>query len=187
MRSFFFSPLASVDIDKLIEEGDTSQLVELIRPVTFCKADSEFDSSRIKIDPAFIKVFRISQLISEFLLASQESSIEKLNNLQEKYNETEHEKEKLSEKILHLKESLTSAKKELKKRTETLASTQSEMLGENNRDEFDQVTNKVNSSHERHSHFTNHFITHFFASQNSLVSTSFTLSLVSSYILQLFP
>ncbi len=107
--------------------------------MTFCKADSEFDDGRIRIDPAFIKVFRISQLISEFLLASQEKSIEKLTNLEEKYNETEKEKRKLGEEILHLKEMLTSAKKELKKRKEMLASTQNEMLGENNSDEYDQV------------------------------------------------
>lgn len=131
--------LASIDIDSLIHEGDVTQLLELIKPVTFCKADTEFDGGRIKIDPAFIKVFRISQLISELLLASQEKSHERLTNLQEKYNETEREKEKLSEEILHLKDTLTSAKKELKKRKEMLATTQNEMLGENNGDEYDQV------------------------------------------------
>jgi len=135
--SVFTSFPASIDIDNLIQDGGANQLEEWIQPVTFCKADSEFDQD--KIDPGFIKVFRLSQLISECLLASQERCVEKLTKLEDKYNDTEKEKDKLFQEILHLKETLTNAKKELKKRKEMLATSQNEMLGQNNADEYDQV------------------------------------------------
>lgn len=137
LKFLFHSCVASVDIENLIHEGDTSQLADLISPVTFCKAETEFHDG--SIDPGFIKVFRISQLIAECLLTSQERSTERLTSLQEKCDEMEKEKMKLSEEVLHLKETLTSAKRELKKRKEMLATSQNEILGQNNSDEYDQV------------------------------------------------
>jgi hypothetical protein len=135
--NFILFHAASLDLDKLIQDGDPNPLEELITPILYCKAESEFDEDRV--DPGFIKVFRVCQLLGEYLHHLARQNEEKSLLSLAKCRSLEEEKKGLQEEVGNLRESLTGAKKELKRRKEMLASTQIEVLGSNNHDEYDQV------------------------------------------------
>jgi hypothetical protein len=121
-----------LDIDKLIQDGDKEQLDDFITPVLFCSC-VEFDEN--KTDPGFIKVFKISQLIGEYLLYCNEKEKEKVISVEKKCLTLEETKGKGDKE---LKESFILAKKELKMAKEMLAQTQTQFGL--NRDEVDQVS-----------------------------------------------
>lgn len=129
--------IASLDLEKVIQNVDTEELDEFVTPILFCRADSEFDEN--KIDPGFIKVFKLCQLIGEYLSFSRDKGVEKVITLEARCSLLEEQKVKGDEEAGQLRENLTLAKKELKKTKEMLASTQTQLLGSDNLDEVDQV------------------------------------------------
>lgn len=112
-----------------MESREPSHLDEFITPILFCRADSEFDHD--KTDPGFIKVFKLSQLIGEYLLFCHETDKDKLSSCESKCVSLELENSKAVD-------ALSVAKKELKKTKDILAETQTKVLGENH-DEIDHV------------------------------------------------
>ncbi|OXA55186.1 Zinc finger protein DZIP1L [Folsomia candida] len=128
--------IASLDLEKVIQNVDTEELDEFVTPILFCRADSEFDEN--KIDPGFIKVFKLCQLIGEYLSFSRDKGVEKVITLEARCSLLEEQKVKGDEEAGQLRENLTLAKKELKKTKEMLASTQTQLLGSDNLDEVDQ-------------------------------------------------
>jgi zinc finger protein DZIP1 len=75
--------LASINIEKLIREVDVDLLQIHIENITFCNIREE--DLRYLTDPQIVKFFRISQLMLEYLLYSQDKLVENLNNLSQKY------------------------------------------------------------------------------------------------------
>ncbi|KAI3386870.1 hypothetical protein SNEBB_004515 [Seison nebaliae] len=57
------------DLDRIINEMDVTSLQELILNITYCNIDME--TTTRAIDPHFVKLFKISQLIIEYLLNTQ--------------------------------------------------------------------------------------------------------------------
>ncbi|KAJ3214155.1 EF-hand domain-containing member C2 [Dinochytrium kinnereticum] len=68
--------LASIHVEKLQREVDLETLQRVIENVTFCDVESEgilgFEDDVRYVDPNFIKLFQLSQLIIEYLLHSQD-------------------------------------------------------------------------------------------------------------------
>jgi hypothetical protein len=60
--------IAGVNIEQIIRQVDISTLQEVLETIAFSDIESE-DLRRV--DPNFIKLFQLSQLIIEFLLHSQ--------------------------------------------------------------------------------------------------------------------
>ena len=79
LRSF-----ASIDLEKLIREVDVDLLQLHIENLTFCNMREE--DLKYMTDPQVIKLFKISQLIIEYLLYSQDTLVTNLNELSRKYS-----------------------------------------------------------------------------------------------------
>lgn len=77
--------LASINLDKLVREVDVDLLQTQIENITFCNIREE--DLRYLTDPQIIKLFRVSQLMIEYLLYSQDQLVENLNKLSVKYTE----------------------------------------------------------------------------------------------------
>jgi len=77
--------LASINLEKLVREVDIDLLQSHIENITFCNLREE--DLRYLTDPQVVKLFRVSQLMLEYLLYSQDQLVENLNNLSHKYTE----------------------------------------------------------------------------------------------------
>ncbi|XP_038050289.1 zinc finger protein DZIP1L-like isoform X2 [Patiria miniata] len=111
--------MASVDVDRVMRELDFATLQDVIMTVTFCDITAEVDMR--SMDPNFIKLFQLSQLIAEYLLHSQNyltHSIsltqEKLQQSEESHNATQVEVSKVRQEVKKIKEECHKRKKMLK-------------------------------------------------------------------------
>lgn len=77
--------IASLNLDKLVREVDIDLLQIHIENITFCNLREE--DLRYLTDPQIVKLFRISQLMLEYLLYSQDKLVENLNSYAHKYAE----------------------------------------------------------------------------------------------------
>ncbi|XP_023238195.1 zinc finger protein DZIP1L-like [Centruroides sculpturatus] len=114
--------LASIDIGKLSQSLDFHCLQDNIVHVTFCDIEHEVD--RNSVDPNYIKLYKLAQLIIEYLLHSQEYLANVIQNLEEKLKQTLGSLEE--EKIARSKDQkyINDLKKENKKRKRQLAAQQ---------------------------------------------------------------
>ncbi|XP_027059683.1 zinc finger protein DZIP1L-like [Pocillopora damicornis] len=113
--------LASVDVDRILREMDVKTLQDNIMHVTFSNIEAELGMQAIGFDPNYIKLFRLAQLIIEYLLHSQQflsANLEAENKtLQESLETTERVKKELDEK----KEAYKKLKKECQKQKQWIA------------------------------------------------------------------
>ncbi|XP_076041158.1 DAZ interacting zinc finger protein 1 [Oratosquilla oratoria] len=100
--------LASIDLHDLQSSCDMEVLQENLSHVTFCDATSEFDLDTVSGQKNLLKMFRLGQLIIQYLFLSQEY-IE--NQLQEVYQEWQQTKEKYTEVKNKLIQQVGEAKK----------------------------------------------------------------------------
>lgn len=77
--------VASLNLDKLVREVDIDLLQIHIENITFCNLREE--DLRYLTDPQIVKLFRIAQLMLEYLLYSQDKLVENLNSYAQKYAE----------------------------------------------------------------------------------------------------
>ena len=73
-------------MDQIAKTVDYKALQESIRQITYCDAGKEFDSEAT--DPNLVKVFRMSQLIIEYLLQSQDFLANNLASVEQRLNST---------------------------------------------------------------------------------------------------
>ncbi|XP_066024829.1 cilium assembly protein DZIP1 isoform X2 [Pocillopora verrucosa] len=113
--------LASVDVDRILREMDVKTLQDNIMHVTFSNIEAELGMQAIGFDPNYIKLFRLAQLIIEYLLHSQQflsANLEAENKtLQESLETTERVKKELDGK----KEAYKKLKKECQKQKQWIA------------------------------------------------------------------
>lgn len=113
--------LASVDVDRILREMDVKTLQDNIMHVTFSNIEAELGMQAIGFDPNYIKLFRLAQLIIEYLLHSQQflsANLEAENKtLQESLETTEKVKKELDVK----KEAYKKLKKECQKQKQWIA------------------------------------------------------------------
>jgi hypothetical protein len=75
--------ISNIDLEKLVREVDVDSLQMHIENITFCNLRE--DDLRYLTDPQVIKLFKISQLMIEYLLYSQDLFISNLGSLSKKY------------------------------------------------------------------------------------------------------
>jgi zinc finger protein DZIP1 len=113
--------LASIDVDRIAQTVDVQTLQAAILNITYCNtANEEFQN----VDANFIKLFRLSQLIIEYLLFTQQYLTEQLQSLQEKIKATQKELETAQSKLSEHQHNLKAVKKENRKRRRMVESYQ---------------------------------------------------------------
>lgn len=120
--------LASVDVDEVTRNLDFRALQENIYNVTFCNIESEVIPG--SVDPNFLKLFKLAQLMIEYLLHSQEYLSEVLHVLEEKHEQTTKELSKLQALRANDQKQLLELRKENKKRRKMLLQNQQNLQAE---------------------------------------------------------
>lgn len=113
--------LASVDVDRIQREMDVKTLQDNIMHVTFCNIEAELGMQSVGYDPNYIKMFKLAQLIIEYLLHSQQflsASLDAENKaLKDSLEVAQKAKEELEEK----KETYKKLKKQCQKQKQWIA------------------------------------------------------------------
>lgn len=93
-RSFYFQQrrgrldlraLHSLDLERIVQEVDIDSLQAHLENLTFCNLREQ--DLKYMTDPHVIKLFRVAQMIIEYLLYAQENLAERLTILAGKYSE----------------------------------------------------------------------------------------------------
>ncbi|XP_072034402.1 uncharacterized protein [Amphiura filiformis] len=122
--------LASIDVDRIRREYDTSVLQEFVNNVTYCDIEQETDLRTI--DPNFIKLFKLAQLIIEYLIHSQSYLSNSVEVVQEQLNQANESHNATKQEFTKLNDELHKAKQESRKRRKQITAQQSIMgLGPN--------------------------------------------------------
>eukprot|EP01135_Chromosphaera_perkinsii_P007209 Nk52_evm17s745 gene=Nk52_evmTU17s745 len=131
MPRFYFKPrrekidwraLASCDLERIMREVDVNMLQHQLENVTFCDVDAE---DWRYADPQFIKLFKLSQLIIEYLLYSQEFLATSREANDDKVNQVIASAEEYQMELHKKDEEIELLKKENRNRRKTIAAYQS--------------------------------------------------------------
>ncbi|XP_037089731.1 zinc finger protein DZIP1L-like [Pollicipes pollicipes] len=113
--------LAALDVDQITKTVDYKALQDSIRQVTYCDATKEFDAATA--DPNLVKVFRLSQLIIEYLLQSQDFLANNLANVEQRLNSTLEELDAANARARRDQEDLREMRKGLRAPTSSTVMT----------------------------------------------------------------
>lgn len=116
--------LASIDVDRIAREVDFQALQKNIVNVTFCNIESE---EFYHVDPNFIKLFRLAQLIIEYLLHTQQYLSEQGDVFEQKLQDVQQELEASRASLSSKEEELKAVKKENRKRRKVIEAYQDMM------------------------------------------------------------
>eukprot|EP00600_Ochromonadales_sp_CCMP1393_P003028 CAMPEP_0174989194 /NCGR_PEP_ID=MMETSP0004_2-20121128/20579_1 /TAXON_ID=420556 /ORGANISM="Ochromonas sp., Strain CCMP1393" /LENGTH=1304 /DNA_ID=CAMNT_0016242561 /DNA_START=94 /DNA_END=4008 /DNA_ORIENTATION=- len=122
--------LAAVNIEKLVREVDVDTLQAHVENITFCNLREE--DLRYLTDPQIVKLFRVSQLMLEYLLFSQDKLVDNLNLLSKKYNNKKRGLTKKRRELVELEESTKLLRNQVKAKKQNI-STLEDLLKEANR------------------------------------------------------
>ena len=75
--------IASIDLEELVQSYDFDILNKLLPYIVFCNIASEFT----EIDPLFLKLYRLAQIIIEYFIQSQLQFTQLFSALQNKYDQ----------------------------------------------------------------------------------------------------
>ncbi|XP_033124983.1 zinc finger protein DZIP1L-like isoform X3 [Anneissia japonica] len=115
--------IAAVDIERITADGDWNVLQHNIQHVTYCNVDQELDLRGT--DPTFVKLFKLAQMIIEYLMISQEHLGSVVNTLEQKLLKAVEAHNNTTVKINKQSEEIKQLKQENKLRRKMLASQQS--------------------------------------------------------------
>ncbi|XP_062902238.1 cilium assembly protein DZIP1L-like [Mobula hypostoma] len=116
---------SAIDVERVARELDISALQENIMSVTFCNLDSErCPCCQNLVDPVLLKVFKLAQLNTEYLLHSQDFFTSSIQALEEQLQLTMEELEKSREEIAKKTEELKAVKEEGRRRKKMIATLQ---------------------------------------------------------------
>ncbi|XP_026870291.2 zinc finger protein Dzip1 isoform X2 [Electrophorus electricus] len=115
----------AVDVDRVACELDFQMLQEHVATVAFCNLEGErCTRCHSQVDPALLKLFRLSQLIVEYLLHSQDCLAISLQVAEQRLQAQAHEVEQLTEQLRKCSQDAKSLKEELKQRRKIITSQQ---------------------------------------------------------------
>ncbi|XP_059806483.1 cilium assembly protein DZIP1L-like isoform X2 [Hypanus sabinus] len=116
---------SAIDVERVARELDISALQENIMSVTFCNLDSErCPCCQNPVDPVLLKVFKLAQLNTEYLLHSQDFFTSSIQALEEQLQLTLEELGKSREEIAKKTEELKAVKEEGRRRKKMIATLQ---------------------------------------------------------------
>ncbi|MGH0120942.1 UNVERIFIED_CONTAM: hypothetical protein FKN15_061633 [Acipenser sinensis] len=116
---------SALDVDRVARELDVSTLQEHIGSVTFCDLDSErCPHCRNPVDPVLLKVLRMSQLSTEYLLHSQDYLSTQVALLEERLQGVIEERDQEQKEKARLAGELQTTQQESRRRKKMLATQQ---------------------------------------------------------------
>ncbi|XP_021272276.1 zinc finger protein DZIP1 isoform X2 [Numida meleagris] len=120
--------LSAVDVGRVWREGDVSALQEHLEHVTFCSAERErCPHCQGPADPLLLKLLRLAQLCTEYLLHSQEYLSAQLGGLEEALRAAQAQRDRLAEEVAQRAQEVKRLKEECRRRKKMI-STQQMML-----------------------------------------------------------
>ncbi|XP_041334225.1 zinc finger protein DZIP1 [Pyrgilauda ruficollis] len=120
--------LSTVDVERVAREGDVAVLQAHLEHVTFCSAERECcPHCQGPADPLLLKLLRLAQLSTEYLLHSQEYLSGQLGSLEEALRETQAQREQLGKEVAQRSQEIQVLKEECRRRKKMI-STQQMML-----------------------------------------------------------
>ncbi|XP_054044085.1 cilium assembly protein DZIP1 isoform X2 [Rissa tridactyla] len=120
--------LSAVDVGRVSREGDVGVLQEHLEHVTFCSAERErCPHCQGPADPLLLKLLRLAQLCTEYLLHSQEYLSAQLGSLEEALRATQAQRDQLGKEVAQRSQEIKGLKEECRRRKKMI-STQQMML-----------------------------------------------------------
>ncbi|XP_048789144.1 cilium assembly protein DZIP1 isoform X2 [Lagopus muta] len=120
--------LSAVDVGRVWREGDVAALQEHLEHVTFCSAERErCPHCQGPADPLLLKLLRLAQLCTEYLLHSQEYLSAQLSSLEEALCAAQAQRDRLAEEVAQRAQEVKGLKEECRRRKKMI-STQQMML-----------------------------------------------------------
>ncbi|KAM9021572.1 cilium assembly protein DZIP1 isoform 3-T3 [Ara ararauna] len=120
--------LSAVDVCRVSREGDVATLQEHLEHVTFCSAERErCPHCQGPADPLLLKLLRLAQLCTEYLLHSQEYLSAQLGSLEEALRTSLAQRDQLGKEMTQRSQEIKALKEECRRRKKMI-STQQMML-----------------------------------------------------------
>ncbi|NXG29736.1 DZIP1 protein, partial [Dromaius novaehollandiae] len=120
--------LSAVDVGRVSREGDVATLQEHLGHVTFCSAERECcPHCQGPADPLLLKLLRLAQLCTEYLLHSQEYLSAQLSSLEEALQAAQAQRDQLGRELARGSQEIKGLKEECRRRKKMI-STQQMML-----------------------------------------------------------
>ncbi|NXG72687.1 DZIP1 protein, partial [Baryphthengus martii] len=120
--------LSAVDVERVSREGDVAALQEHLEHVTFCSAERErCPHCQGPADPLLLKLLRLAQLCTEYLLHSQEYLSAQLGSLEEALRAAQAQRDQVGKEVAHRLQEIKALKEECRRRKKMI-STQQMML-----------------------------------------------------------
>ncbi|XP_054236672.1 cilium assembly protein DZIP1 [Indicator indicator] len=120
--------LSAVDVERVSREGDVAALQEHLEHVTFCSAERErCPHCQGPADSLLLKLLRLAQLSTEYLLHSQEYLSAQLGSLEEALRAAQAQRDQLNKELTHRLQEIKALKEECRRRKKMI-STQQMML-----------------------------------------------------------
>ncbi|NXA39862.1 DZIP1 protein, partial [Eudromia elegans] len=120
--------LSAVDVGRVCREGDVATLQEHLGHVTFCSAERErCPHCQGPADPLLLKLLRLAQLCTEYLLHSQEYLSAQLGGLEEALQAAHAQRDQLRQELARGSQEIKALKEECRRRKKMI-STQQMML-----------------------------------------------------------
>lgn len=117
--------LAAVDLDRVVREIDIFTLQDNIDHITYCNLEAELDTRMM--DPNFIKLFKLSQFMIEYLVHSQGYLTDVITNIENQLNNALCQNDELKKINDKTQKELVEVKKENKKRKKMIETQQTLM------------------------------------------------------------
>ncbi|NXV00601.1 DZIP1 protein, partial [Cettia cetti] len=120
--------LNTVDVERVSREGDVAALQTHLEHVTFCSAERErCPHCQGPADPLLLKLLRMAQLSTEYLLHSQEYLSAQIGSMEEALRETQNQRDQLGKEVAQRLQEIQGLKEECRRRKKMI-STQQMML-----------------------------------------------------------
>ncbi|NXG67546.1 DZIP1 protein, partial [Hemiprocne comata] len=121
--------LSAVDVDRVSREGDVAALQEHLEHVTFCSAERErCPHCQYPVDPLVLKLLRLAQLCTEYLLHSQEYLSAQLSSLEEALRTAQAQRDQLGKEVAQRSQEIKALKEECHRRKKMISTQQQMML-----------------------------------------------------------
>ncbi|XP_051464311.1 cilium assembly protein DZIP1 isoform X2 [Apus apus] len=121
--------LSAVDVERVWREGDVAALQEHLEHVTFCSAEGErCPHCQGPADPLLLRLLRLAQLCTEYLLHSQEYLGAQLGALEEALRAAQAQRDQLGKEVAQRAQEIKALKEECHRRKKMISSQQQMML-----------------------------------------------------------
>ncbi|NWR88373.1 DZIP1 protein, partial [Furnarius figulus] len=117
--------LSALDVERVSREGDVAALQVHLEHVTFCSAERErCPHCQGPADPLLLRLLRLAQLCTEYLLHSQEYLSAQLGSLEEALREAQAQRDRLGKEAAQRSQEIQGLKEECRRRKKMISTQQ---------------------------------------------------------------